>query len=144
MEINLTEIIIAGIGIVSVIVTHLLGRRRTKAEITKLKVETQGDSIGNIDKSLDFYEKWVEKTNKRLDEVLENQDKLIKENIVLKEELSTVKSQTTRLTTLLCTKLPCNERVQDSSVIDCIYLSESSAKKARKVVNKKVKATAKN
>ena len=127
-----TEIIIAGIGVVSVIVTHLLDKKRHKAEIAKLSTEVQGDTIGNMDKSLDFYEKWVEKTNKRLDEVLRNQDRLINENLVLKQELNTVKEQTTRMSTLLCTKLPCNQRVQDASVIDCIYLTENKKNKKHK------------
>ena len=127
-----TEIIIAGLGVVSVIVTHLLDKKRHKAEIAKLSTEVQGDTIGNMDKSLDFYEKWVEKTNKRLDEVLRNQDRLINENLVLKQELNTVKEQTTRMSTLLCTKLPCNQRVQDASVIDCIYLTENKKNKKHK------------
>lgn len=118
-----SEIIIAGIGILSVVVTHLLDRRKFKAEVSKLSAEVQGDTIGNMDKSLDFYEKWVENTNKRLDEVLQNQDKLIEENTSLRKELNTVKEQTTKMSTLLCTNLPCNQRIIDSSVINCMYLN---------------------
>lgn len=124
-----SEIIIAVIGVISVVVTHILDRRKSKAEIAKLTTETNGESIDNIDKSLDFYEKWVDNTNKRLDEVLKNQDRLMNENVSLRTELNTVKEQTTRMSTLLCTNLPCNQRVMDSSIIDCIYLNGSKQTK---------------
>lgn len=124
-----SEIIIAVIGVISVVVTHILDRRKSKAEIAKLTTETNGESIDNIDKSLDFYEKWVDNTNKRLDEVLKNQDRLMNENVSLRTELNTVKEQTTRMSTLLCTNLPCNQRVMDSSIIDCIYLNDSKQTK---------------
>ena len=132
-----SEIIIAGIGVISVVVTHFLERRRSKAEIAKISTEVQGDTIGNMDKSLDFYEKWVDNTNKRLDEVLKNQDRLMNENISLRNELNTVKEQTTRMSTLLCTNLPCNQRVMDSSIIDCIYLNDK--KQARKLAKQQSK-----
>lgn len=136
-----SEIIIAGIGVVSVVITHLLGRRKLKAEVAKLSTEVQGDTIGNMDKSLEFYEKWVENTNKRLDEVLSNQDRLMEENSSLRDKLNTVKEQTTRMSTLLCTNLPCNQRIVDSSVIDCVYLQGSkrlARKQAKKQSKKKV------
>lgn len=134
-----SEIIIAGIGVISVVVTHLLDRRKLKAEIAKLSTEVQGDTIGNMDKSLEFYEKWVDNTNKRLDEVLKNQDRLMNENVSLRNELNTVKEQTTRMSTLLCTNLPCNQRVIDSSIIDCVYLtgSKRQARKLTKLQSKK-------
>lgn len=137
-----TEVIIAIIGVISVIITHLLDRRKFKTEVAKLTTEVQSDTIGNIDKSLDFYEKWVENTNKRLDEVLQNQSKLINENTSLKDELNTVKEHITRLTSLLCTNLPCNQRVQDSNVIDCVYLTDN--KRARKRIKNKTKNHEKN
>ena len=132
MELNITEIIIAIIGVGATIVSHILTKR-------KYKVDTDGSYIENMGHSLDYYEKWVDNTNKRLDEVLKNQDKLMEENTALKEELSTVKQQTTRLTSLLCTDLPCTKRVQDASVIDCIYAtgSKRKAKKLNKQNNKK-------
>lgn len=132
-----SEIIIAGIGVISVVITHFLERRRSKAEIAKISTEVQGDTIGNMDKSLDFYEKWVDNTNKRLDEVLKNQDRLMNENVSLRNELNTVKEQTTRMSTLLCTNLPCNQRVMDSSVIDCIYLNDK--KQVRKLTKSQSK-----
>lgn len=132
-----SEIIIAGIGVISVVITHFLERRRSKAEIAKISTEVQGDTIGNMDKSLDFYEKWVDNTNKRLDEVLKNQDRLMNENVSLRNELNTVKEQTTRMSTLLCTNLPCNQRVMDSSIIDCIYLNDK--KQVRKLAKSQSK-----
>lgn len=132
-----SEIIIAGIGVISVVITHFLERRRSKAEVAKISTEVQGDTIGNMDKSLDFYEKWVDNTNKRLDEVLKNQDRLMNENVSLRNELNTVKEQTTRMSTLLCTNLPCNQRVMDSSIIDCIYLNDK--KQVRKLAKSQSK-----
>lgn len=139
MELNWTEIILAVIAILAGVVTHKLDKRKHRTEIEKLKAEVNSDNIGNMDKSLEFYEKWVTNTNKRLDEVLHNQNKLMNENLSLRNELNTVKEQTTRMSTLLCTKLPCNERVQDASIIDCIYLSgnKRQAKKLAKQQNKK-------
>ena len=138
-----SEIIIAGIGVISVVVTHFLERRRSKAEIAKISTEVQGDTIGNMDKSLEFYEKWVDNTNKRLDEVLQNQDRLMGENVSLRNELNTVKEQTTRMSTLLCTNLPCNQRVIDSSIIDCVYL-QGSKRQARKQAKKQSKKAVEN
>jgi len=138
-----SEIIIAGIGVISVVVTHFLERRRSKAEIAKISAEVQGDTIGNMDKSLEFYEKWVDNTNKRLDEVLQNQDRLMGENVSLRNELNTVKEQTTRMSTLLCTNLPCNQRVIDSSIIDCVYL-QGSKRQARKQAKKQSKKAVEN
>jgi hypothetical protein len=138
---NILEIIsmVLGTGILTTIVTHILTKRKYKAEVDKLSTEVQGDTIGNMDKSLDFYEKWVSNTNKRLDEVLRNQDRLIGENASLRNELNTVKEQTTRMSALLCTNLPCNQRVIDSSIIDCVYLkgSKRQARKLAKQQNKK-------
>lgn len=137
IKMEYSEIIIAVIGVVSVIVTHFLERRRSKAEIAKISAEVQGDNIGNMDKSLDFYEKWVSNTNKRLDEVLRNQDRLIGENASLRNELNTVKEQTTRMSALLCTNLPCTKRVQDASIIDCVYINNNK-RMAKKIYNSKV------
>lgn len=138
---NIIEIIsmILGTGILTTIVTHILTKRKYKAEVDKLSTEVQGDTIGNMDKSLEFYEKWVDNTNKRLDEVLKNQDKLMSENASLKIELNTVKEQTTRMSTLLCTNLPCNQRIVDSSIIDCVYMmgNKKAARKMAKQQSKK-------
>ena len=127
---------ILGAEVVTVIVTHLLTKKKYQKEVDKISTEVEGDTIGNMDKSLEFYEKWVENTNKRLDEVLQNQDRLISENLTLRNELNTVKEQTTRMSTLLCTKLPCNQRVQDASIIECVYAT-GSRRKARKVAKQK-------
>lgn len=134
---NITEIIsaIIGTGLLTTVVTHFLTKRKYKTEIDKLNTEVEGDTINNMDKSLEFYEKWVENTNKRLDEVLQNQDKLISENVTLRNELNTVKEQITRMSTLLCTKLPCNQRVQDASIIECVYATGS--RRTRKVAKQK-------
>lgn len=142
---NILEIIsmVLGTGILTTIVTHILTKRKYKAEVDKLSTEVQGDNIGNMDKSLDFYEKWVSNTNKRLDEVLKNQDRLIEENASLRNELNTVKEQTTRMSALLCTNLPCNQRVIDSSIIDCVYL-QGSKRQARKLVKKQSKKKIEN
>lgn len=119
-----------GTGILTTIITHILTKRKYKAEVDE-------NTITNMDKSLEFYEKWVANTNKRLDEVLSNQDKLIAENASLRSELNTVKEQTTRLSSLLCTDLPCTKRVQDASIIDCVYINNNK-RRAKKIYNSKV------
>ena len=136
MELNLTEIIIAFIGIAATVVSHILTKR-------KYKIDTDSSYIENIDHTLDYYEKWVASTNKRLDEVLQNQDKLINENASLRNELNTVKEQTTRMSNLLCTNLPCNQRVIDSSIIDCVYL-QGSKRQARKLAKRQSKKKVEN
>lgn len=143
MELNWTEIALAVIAIAAGVVTHQLDKRKHKAEIEKIKAETDSDNIGNMDKSLEFYEKWVDNTNKRLDEVLKNQDRLMNENASLRDKLNTVKEQTTRMSTLLCTNLPCNQRVIDSSIVDCIYLT-GSRRKARKLAKQQNKKDIQN
>ena len=138
---NYLELIgtILGTDILAVVITHFLTKRKYKVEVEKLSTEVKSDTIENMDKSLDFYEKWVENTNKRLDEVINNQDRLITENASLRTELNTVKEQTTRMSTLLCTNLPCGQRVQDASVLECIYMTNNKTLKHRnnKKCNKK-------
>lgn len=142
MEFNWTEVILAIIAILSAVVTHLLDRKKFNSEIHKIQAETNGETIDNMDKSLEFYEKWVSNTNKRLDEVLDNQSKLMKENLSLRTELTDVKAQTTRMSSLLCTNLPCENRVQDSSVLECVYYNKhkiNNKTKSKKNIKKVIK-----
>lgn len=132
MEINWVEIALAVIAIAGTVVSHLLTKKKFIGEVEKLKAETDSDTIENMDKSLDFYEKFVEATNKRLDEVLHNQGKLITENNSLKEQVIEMDTKMSKLTSVICTKLTCVHREVDEDVVNCIY-----PKKGRKNLKKK-------
>lgn len=121
MEFNWTEIVLAFIAILSGFITHQLTKKKYKMEVEKLTVETHSDTIDNMDKSLDFYEKYVAATNKRLDEVLANQEVLRNENIQLKNQLTEVNTKMSQFTTIMCTKLSCIYREIDESIIKCVY-----------------------
>lgn len=132
MEINWVEIALAVIAIAGTVVSHLLTKKKFIGEVEKLKAETDSDTIENMDKSLDFYEKFVEATNKRLDEVLHNQGRLITENNSLKEQVTEMDTKMSKLTSIICTKLTCVHREVDEDVVNCIY-----PKKGKKNLKKK-------
>ena len=131
MEFNWTEIVLAFIAILSGFITHQLTKNKYKMEVEKLKVETNSDTIKNMDKSLDFYEKYVAATDKRLDEVLASQEILRNENIQLKNQLTEINTKMSQLTTVICTKLSCIHREIDESVIECIYPKKGKKNKVR-------------
>lgn len=131
MEFNWTEITLAIIAIAASVITHKLDKKKHRVEIAKLTAETTSDNIDNMDKSLDFYEKLAENTNKRLDQVLEKQEEIIKENETLRNQVSEVSSKMAKLTTIICTKLTCVHREVDESVIECIYPTKSVKGKNR-------------
>lgn len=120
---NLTEIISAviGTGIITTIITHFITKNKFMAEVDQLKSQIKSNDIDNMDKSLDFYEKFVEATNKRLDEVLNNQSKLISENDELKHKIVEVNTKMAKLASVICTKLTCVHREVDEDVVNCIY-----------------------
>lgn len=144
--INLTEIILSviGTGIITTIVTHLLTKKRftveidqLKAQIKQIKTQTDGDSISNMDKSLDFYEKLAEATNKRLDDVLARQDIIIDENKNLKSQVVEVNTRMAKLASVICTNLTCVHREIDEDIVDCIY--PKTEKEIRKLARKSKK-----
>lgn len=144
--INLTEIILSviGTGILTTIVTHFLTKKRftveidqLKAQIKQIKTQTDGDSISNMDKSLDFYEKLAEATNKRLDDVLARQDIIIDENKNLKNQVVEVNTRMAKLASVICTNLTCVHREIDEDVVECIY--PKTEKEIKKLARKSKK-----
>ena len=138
MNINWTEIVLAVIAILAGVITHQLDKRKHKVEVDQLKAtikqmnaQTEGSDIENMDKSLDFYEKLAEATNKRLDSVLARQDIIIKENESLKMQMSEVTTKMTKLASVICTKLTCVHREVDDSVIECIYPEHDNKEKLK-------------
>lgn len=138
MEINWTEIALAIIAILAGVVTHHLDKRKHKVEIDQLKAsikqtdsQTNSTNIDNMDKSLDFYEKLAEATNKRLDEVLARQEIIIKENDSLKSQITEVNTKMAQLASVICTKLTCVHREVDNSVVECIYPKKSAKDRIR-------------
>lgn len=132
MEFNWVEIALAVIAIAGTAVSHLLTKRKYNSEVEKLKAETNSDTIDNMDKSLDFYEKFVEATNKRLDEVLNNQSRLIDENTSLKSQVADMDSKMSKLASIICTKLTCVHREVDEDVINCVYPNKKSSSPKKK------------
>lgn len=128
MEINWIEIALAIIAILGTVISHLLTKRKFEGEVEKLKAETDSDTIENMDKSLDFYEKFVAATNNRLDEVLRNQNKLIEENNTLKGQINEMDSKMVKLTSIICTKLTCVHREVDEEVVNCVYPKRKKSK----------------
>lgn len=124
MEFNWTELILALIAVLASVVTHQLDKRKHAAEIAKLRAETDSDTIANLDKALDFYEKSTRSTNKRLEELLANQEEMLKENTDLKEQISTVHKKMTQLAAIICTKLSCVYREVDHDIVECLYHPE--------------------
>lgn len=144
--INLTEIILSviGTGILTTIVTHILTKKKftveidqLKAQIKQIKTQTDGDSISNMDKSLDFYEKLANATNKRLDDVLARQDIIIDENKSLKNQVVEVNTRMAKLASVICTNLTCVHREIDEGVVECIY--PKTEKEIRKLAKKSKK-----
>lgn len=142
---NYTEIILAVIAILASVITHQLDKRKHKVEIDQLKAEikqtdsqTEGTNIDNMDKSLDFYEKLAEATNKRLDDVLARQEIIIKENETLRNQVSEVNTKMAQLASIICTKLTCVHREVDNSVVECIYPKEA-AKTIKRATRKRLK-----
>ena len=138
MEFNWTEITLAVIAILASVITHQLDKRKHKVEIDQLKADikqtdsqTEGTNIDNMDKSLDFYEKLAEATNKRLDDVLQKQETIIKENEALRAQVSAVNTKMAQLASIICTKLTCVHREVDDSVIECVYPKKSPKDKIR-------------
>ena len=136
---------IIGTGIITTIITHLLTKKKfyveidqLKAQVKQMQTQTDGDSISNMDKSLEFYEKFVEATNKRLDEMLMNQSKIIKENITLKNQVTEVNARMTKLASVICTKLTCVHREVDEDVVNCIYPHKDKDVKTQTNKSKKV------
>ena len=140
---NLLQIIsaIIGTGVLTTVITHLLTKKKfiveidqLKAQIKQIKTQTDGDSISNMDKSLDFYEKLAEATNKRLDDVLARQDIIIDENKTLKQQVVEVNTRMAKLASVICTNLTCVHREIDENVVECIY--PKTEKEIRKLARK--------
>lgn len=129
IEIQWTELILAVTTIISGVVTHLINKKKYGQEIKKLEADNRSLSIQNMEKSLDYYEKWVDAANKRLEEVLVKQDNALSENYNLKELVSDMRLKLDHMNALLCTDIPCTRRVRDSAVIDCIYLQDLEKQK---------------
>lgn len=140
---NLLQIIsaIIGTGVLTTVITHLLTKKKftveidqLKAQIKQIKTQTDGDSISNMDKSLDFYEKLAEATNKRLDDVLARQDIIIDENKTLKQQVVEVNTRMAKLASVICTNLTCVHREIDEDIVECIY--PKTEKDIRKLARK--------
>lgn len=111
----MTEIIIAVIGVVSTTagswLSWFLARKKYNSEV-------DNSVIGNMEASLEFYEKLSNDNKERLDTALqENKELRIEivtlrqDNDNLKKELEDLKTAVIQLTTQICTDLTCQLRV---------------------------------
>lgn len=101
------DIIIAGVGIISTIlsgfVTFLFTRKKYKVEVEEHKIE-------NMTKALEFYEKLTESTNQRLEDLIKKYDKVNEDNANLKVEIEILKLQVEKLMNISCKVGNCNRR----------------------------------
>jgi uncharacterized glyoxalase superfamily protein PhnB len=112
---DLTSIIIAILGIISTIVTHLLSKKKYKQELASL-------NISNMQNALDFYKDLTDTTREHLKLLTEGQDNVLKENFQMKESVLEMNLKMDHMQALLCTNLPCTARIQDKTALQCIYL----------------------
>lgn len=109
------EIVLALVGIGEVVITAIITFRLTKR---KYNSEVDNNVINNMKESLDFYRKLSDDNKKRLDEVLQKNDKLELEIDDLRKQLFLLMSQ-------ICTRMMCQERIIDPAI--CPYVRNPHA-----------------
>lgn len=111
----MTEILIAVIGVVSTTagswLSWFLARKKYNSEV-------DNSVIGNMEASLEFYEKLSNDNKERLDTALQENKELRVEIVTLREdnedlrkEIDNLKTAVIQLTTQICTDLTCQLRV---------------------------------
>lgn len=103
-------IILALIGIGEAIITAIVTFKLTKR---KYNSEVDNNVINNMKESLDFYKQLSDDNKRRLDEVLQKNDKLESEVDDLRKQLFALMSQ-------ICTRVMCQERIIDPAI--CPYI----------------------
>lgn len=93
-----------GTTIITAVITWLVSRQKSKAEINKLMAETDTIQIRNVEAVVNFWKEQAEEFKKELKELkIEHErlyDKLeetLKDNELLREELSNVKQEMSTL-----------------------------------------------
>lgn len=102
-------IILALIGIGEAVITAIVTFKLTKR---KYNSEVDNNVINNMKESLDFYKQLSDDNKRRLDEVLQKNDKLESEVDDLRKQLFSLMSQ-------ICTRVMCQERIIDPAI--CPY-----------------------
>lgn len=104
MEIFSTEVIIAGIGVLSTIVSGwgswFFARKKYNSEVDNNLIE-------NMQKSLDFYMKLSDDNKDRLDEALKRNDQLEKEMFQLRQQVFELMNN-------ICYDMTCTLRQRES------------------------------
>lgn len=88
----MTGLVGAGTAAISTLVTWLTTRRQYMADVKKRETEAEENYIGNIQRTMDFYQKLCDDTNERLQRVLED-------NAKLRMEVDTLKTNQLKLMT---------------------------------------------
>ena len=89
---------------ISSVITWLLARKKYRAEVNTNIIE-------NMQKSLDFYKQLSDDTNRRLQEVLERNDKL-------EDQIRDLQRQVFALMSTVCTNLSCSLREKDETILN--------------------------
>ena len=89
---------------ISSIITWLLARKKYNAEVNTNVIE-------NMQKSLDFYKQLSDDNSRRLQEVLERNDKL-------EDQIRDLQRQVFALMNTVCTNLSCSLRERDETILN--------------------------
>lgn len=104
--IDVGEIVVGGVGIVSTVVSSWISWFLTKR---KYNSEVDQTLIENMEKSLDFYTKLADDNSQRLDKMTDENDKL-------RDELMDLRRQMSDLVFNICLDLTCQNRVREGSL----------------------------
>ena len=111
----LAAIVPVAVGVItapiSSIITWLLARKKYRAEVNSNVIE-------NMQKSLDFYKQLSDDTNKRLEEVLERNNKLEDRLEVYEDQIRDLQRQVFALMSTVCTNLSCSLREKDATILN--------------------------
>lgn len=95
---------------ISAIVTWFLSRKKYKAEVNSNVIE-------NMQKSLEFYKQLSDDTSRRLDEVLERNNKLEDKLDLYEGQIRDLQRQIFALMNSTCNNLTCTLRERDETIL---------------------------
>jgi regulator of replication initiation timing len=99
-----------GVPTITAVVSWLLAKRKYNAEV-------DNNVISNMGEAFTFYQKVIEDNKTRIEDSQKKIDELIEENYSLKNELHALKIQVSFLMKYNCMKAGCKNRVTNSNDI---------------------------
>lgn len=104
--IDVGELVVGGVGLVSNIITGVvtwfLSKRKYNSEVDQTLIE-------NMEKSLEFYTKLSDDNSQRLDDMME-------ENTKLRDEVIDLRKQVSELVFNICLDLTCQNRIRENEL----------------------------